>query len=441
MKKIVLINFLLIIGFSANAQQLIDRVIAKVGSENVLLSDVENRYAFLKKQSDEATKCEVLKEVIAQKLIVYQAKLDSVSVTDEEVNQSLDIRFNDIIAQMGGDEERYKEVYGKTVQESREEIREPLKQQMLAQRMQQNILSKVQITPKEVKDFFNDIPKDSIPYLGSEVELGELVMKPILTEEEKNVSKDLLRDILSKIKSGEESFEKMALTYSQDGSASRGGDLGFAKRGSYVPAFEAAVYNLDKGEVSDIVETEFGYHIIKLVERRGNIVRAKHILIKPEITQAAIDRTKTKLDSIKTLVEADSLSFGRAVKRFGYKKAQSFSNSGKLRNPATGNNFFKTDDLEADIYFEIVDLKANEISAPQEYSTPRGEKQFRLIQLQSMTTPHQANLEQDFDKITNFAKENKKIEYFNKWVEEKLKTSFIRVDDKFKCPDVEELIN
>lgn len=425
--------------------KMIDHVVAKVGSEFILLSEIEDQYAYTLQQNpglDESVKCQILENLIAQRLIVYQARLDSITVSDDEVNTQLDLRFEGVLRQMNGDEQFFEEYYGASVKEMKERYREDQRQQILAERMQQQLINSVTITPEEVKTFYNNIPVDSIPYLDSEVELGELVMKPILSEEEKMVAKNKLQEIADKIANEEISFEEAAQKYSMDpGSGSRGGDLGFAKRGTYVPEFEATVYSLDKGETSDIIETQFGYHIIKMIERRGNNIRAKHILIKPEVTQAAIDRTTQKLDSIKQLIELDSMTFELAVKRFGDDSAQSYTNNGRMKNPLTGNNFFETASMDADLYFEIIDLEVGKVTAPIEYQNRMNEKQFRIVQLQNLTKPHKANLKQDYDKISNFAKESKKAVYFNEWLEKKLYETYIKVDDAYQgCENINKFL-
>lgn len=411
---------------------LVDRVVAKVGSEFILLSEVEDQYAYSLTQDPtlgEDIKCSILDNIIAQKLIIYQAKLDSIEVSDEEVNAQLNLRFENILRQMNGDEAFFADYYGASVLEMKERYREDQKQQILAERMQMKLINSVTITPQEVKDFYNSIPQDSLPYLDSEVELGEIIVKPKVNEEQKRVAKEKLEGIVEKIESGEESFEAMALKYSMDpGSAARGGDLGFAKRGSYVPEFEATVFGLKNGETSEIIETGFGFHVIKLLERRGNSVRARHILIKPDLTEQDLADARNLLDSVRTLIELDSITFERAVKKYSDENSESFNNNGRIKNRATGNNFFRTEDLDPDVYFEIIDLEPGELTGVVEGKDFSGETQFRIIQLQSITKPHKANLEQDYDKISQFAKESKKAEYFNDWVMEKMSETFIEVN-------------
>ena len=414
-----------------NAQLLVDKVVARVGSENILLSEVEDEYGYLKTSkptTDPSVKCDIINNLIAQKLIVYQAKVDSVEVTDEEVETQLDFRFESILRQMNGDEDFFKEYYGATVSEMKDRFREDQKQKILAERMQSKLIDKISITPNEVKEFYNKIPVDSIPYLSSEVELAEIVVKPVVNAEERQKSLSLITEIRERIVKGED-FAALATKYSKDvESAKRGGDLGYAKRGVYVPEFESAVFTLQIDEMSEIVETEFGFHIIQLQERKGNTIKARHILIIPEITDADRELAKHKLDSLRVLLASDSIKFEDAVKKHSLKQLQSYSNNGRLKNPNTGNNYFDTKDLDPDTYFAIDKLKENELSKVIEMKDPKGEKMFRLLKLYSRSKPHKANLKQDYDKIAFFAKESKKSNYFNTWLDERMKKTYISVD-------------
>jgi len=424
---------------------LVDKVIAKIGSEFILLSDVEEQYAYSLTQDptlDVDIKCQILDGLIAQKLIIYQAKLDSVVVMDQEVEAQLNLRFDNVLRQMNGDEEFFRDYYGASVVEMKERYREDQKQQILAERMQMKLINSVTITPAEVQQFYDAIPKDSLPYLDSEVELGEIVIKPQVNDNQKEVAREKLSRIREKIMSGEKSFEEMALKYSMDpGSGARGGDLGFAKRGTYVPEFEAAVFSLDADEISEVIETEFGFHVIKMLERRGNSVRARHILIKPNITEGDHKIAKDLLDSVRTLIEADSISFQNAVKRYSDKKAESYNNNGRIKNRATGNNFFRTDQLDYEAYIEIIDLKVGQLTNVLAGKDLTGEPQYRILQLQSMTEPHQANLEQDYSKISQFAKEGKKSEYFSSWVEEKMKETYIELNPLYEyCDNLKQYV-
>ena len=437
----IVIGFLCISAVAHSQDKyVLDKVIATVGDEYILLSDVETEFAYTKTKQPGIPieyKCNILDGLIAQNLIIHHAKLDSIEVLNEEIEAMLDARFNSVLAQMNNDEAFFEEYYGATVTEMKDRYRDDQRQIMLAERMQQQLISNVSITPQEVKEFYNAIPADSLPYLDSEVELGELIIFPEVNEVEKKKAIDKMEMIQQKILSGEATFEEMAKEYSMDGSANQGGDLGFAKRGNYVPEFEAVAFNLEKGEISDIVETEFGYHLIRFEERRGDNLRVSHIIIKPEITDADLELVKVKLDSIKNMVNRDSMSFITAVRRFGNKKVPSYSNAGRVVNPATGTTFFEADQLDADDYFAVEDLEEGQVSEPILVENPRLGRYYKILQLQKITRPHQASLQMDYDKIAHFAKENKKGEYFSKWVKEKMEDTFIRINKDYDfCPDL-----
>ena len=443
------IQILVVLCFATTAMAqgpiLLDKVISKVGSEYILLSELEGQFAYVKESNpalEEDAKCEMMENLIAQKIIVYQARLDSIQVSDEELDGQLTYRFESILRQMNGDEAFFKDYYGATINEMKERYKDEQKQQILSERMQQKLISEVNITPGEVKEFFDQFPTDSLPYLNSEVEVSELVYLPVVNEEERLKALDRIKEIQKELNSESADFAEIAKKYSQDpGSAKRGGDLGFAKRGTFVPAFEAAAYDLKVGMMTDIVESKFGFHIIQLIERRGNTINTRHILIKPNITSADNDLAKAKLEEIKNEIEIDSITFERAVKKYGDKDTPSFSNSGRMKNPTTQNTFFETNQLEADIYLEIIDIEVGGISNVMEVLTPTGESSFRIVQLKSLTKPHRANLKEDYDKISKFAKESKKSQYFNNWVTEKLKTTYISVDERYgTCPNLEKWI-
>ncbi len=440
-KSIFILTFIFTSQFLFGQSIVLDKVIAKVGSEIVLLSEVEEQYAYAAQQTGTDSpefKCQILESVIGQKLIVHQAKLDSILVSSEEVESQLDQRIESVLRQMNGDEAFFEDYYKMTTEDMKDNLRDQQKQQMLAERMQATLMSDITVTPTEVIAFYESIPQDSLPYLNSEVEIGEIVYEPNVNEEEREIALKKAQDLRKQLMDGAD-FASLATEHSDDpGSGAQGGKLGFAKRGSYVPDFEAAAFSLGKDEISEVVETEFGFHIIQMLERRGNNISLRHILIKPTITQADLDQAKIELDSIRSNIIAGKISFGRAVSMFSSESAQSKNNSGRMLNPATGNTFFETKDLPTNIYFEIENLKLLEISEPLEFKTPRGETQYRLVQLQSQSKPHRASLEEDYSKIQNYAKENKKQEFFYNWINSKMKDTFIEVSAEYNgCPSLD----
>ncbi len=443
MKKLILSFALFVVAFcSVQAQRvLIDKVIAKVGGELVLLSEVEEQFSYASEQRgglDPEMRCQILEQIMVQKLLVNQAKLDSVEVGDEEVATQLDARFERILQMMGGDTKQFEDFYGQTIPEAREGMRAELKNQLLSDRMRSQVMGSIVVTPSEVKEFFARIPVDTLPYFNSEVEVREIVMKPEVNPEEEMRAKNQLEEIKQRIEAGED-FAELAITYSDDpGSGRNGGDLGMTKRGSFVPEFEAAAYSLENGGISEVIRSEFGYHLIQLIERRGNSIHARHILIKPEITYADMDRTKAKLDSVAAAINADSLPFEYAVKLYSNDKVQSFNNAGLLTNPKTGNTFFEIGDLETDIFFTIDTMEVGNVSEAIQFTDQRGEDMFRVVLLQSRTKPHKASLEQDYSKIQMAAINEKKGLYLSSWVKDKVGSTFVDVVSNYDtCPNLD----
>lgn len=438
-------TFFLVLGFAgANAQRaVIDKVVAQVGGELILLSDVEEQFAMIDAQEGGVppdTRCYIVDQVMAQKLLINQARLDSIQVTDEEVEAQLDARIERILGLMGNDVAQFEAYYGQTVGQVKEQFREDLKNQLLSERMRASVMADVSVTPSEVKEFFASIPRDSLPYFSSEVEVGEIVVYPEVNEAEKNKARQKLESLRARIVEEGEDFATLAGKYSDDfGSARIGGDLGWTKRGKFVPEFEAAAFNLEPGEISSIVETEFGFHIIQLLERRGNTISTRHILVRPEITDADLDLARNLLDSVRNLIQDDSITFSRAVKKFGNENVQSYNNDGRMVNPATGNTFFEIENLDPDIFFRLDTMDVGDISAPFKFKDQSGEAGFRIIYLQSRTQPHQANLKQDYSKIKQAAIEAKKSTFLSDWIEEKVYSTYIEIDPMYNdCPQLDK---
>lgn len=430
----------------AQQKLLIDKLGAQVGAELILMSDVENEYNYLastQKSTKPEMKCLILEQIIVSKILVTQAKLDSLEVEDDEVETQLDARMDQILRQMGGDESLFESYYGKTVAEMKNVYREDIRSKILADKMQGQLMSNIQITPSEVIDFFNSVPVDSLPYFNSEVEVGEIVYTPKLNEIEKKKAREKLESIRNEILAGTGDFAELAKKHSDDfGSGRQGGNLGWQKRGSFVPEFEAVAYSLKKDELSEIVETEFGYHLIQVMERRGNTINGRHILIKPRMTPQDLAKAKTELDSIRTLIADGKISFDAAVKKFSDKNSMSYHNNGRMTNQKNQSTFFETKDLSPEVYFALEDLEIGEISLPLEIKSQSGETQYQLIKLLTRTKPHRANLKEDYSRIQEFAKESKKSEYINNWLQDKIKSNYIFVDDYYltACPSLKSWI-
>jgi peptidyl-prolyl cis-trans isomerase SurA len=424
----------------------IDQVIARVGGEYILLSQLEEQFALASSQSNTPippeARCQMLDQLLVGKLLYNQSKLDSLEIGEGELEQQLNARIDRILGYMGGSIEQFEDYYGQTITATKEQFREDLREQLAVDRMRASVVSQVKVTPAEVMAFFNQIPRDSLPYFNSEVEVGEIVAMPEPNEETKKTTIARLEEIREMIVSEELSFEDAARKYSTDGSARGGGDLGWTKRGKFVPEFEAAAYNLDPGEMSGIVESEFGYHLIKLQERRGNSIRVSHILLQAPVLEEDVEKSKIYLDSIANLIRVDSFSFSYAVKRFGFDKVQSYNNDGRMSNAASGNTFFEIGDLDPDVYFTIDEMEINDVSEALPFKGPRGETMLRIIQLQSRTAPHQATLKLDYAKIQDATKQAKQQQFLSDWIEETIGKTFVKIDERYlPCPSVQNWLN
>ena len=427
---------------AATAQTVIDQVIARIGGEYILLSELEEQFALSASQSNQPlppeARCQIMDQLLVGKLLYNQSKLDSIEISDGEVEQQLNARIDRILSYMGGDINQFEDYYGQSITATKEQFREDLREQIAVERMRGSVVRQVKVTPAEVKKFFSEIPRDSLPYFNAEVEIAELAIRPVASEATKTATVAKLTGIAEDIKAGTITFEEAARKYSQDGSAQAGGDLGWTKRGKFVPEFEAAAYNLAPGELSGVVESEFGYHLIKLQERRGNTIRVSHILLRPEVKEEDIEKSRVFLDSITNLVRVDSFSFSYAVKRFGNDKVQSYNNDGRMTNPASGNTFFEIGDLDPDIYFAIDEMEEGDISNVLQFRAPTGDDMLHVIQLQSQTSPHRATLAQDYSKIQSATKQAKQQSFLSDWIEGKINATFISIDERYHgCPQVQ----
>ena len=451
MKYVLLTFSCLLATLSLRAQEatapanpaIIDQVIARVGGEYILLSELEEQFALAASQSSEPVppeaRCQLMDQLLVSKLLYNQSKLDSVVVSDGDVETQLNARIDRILSYMNGDLQQFEDYYGQTITAVKEQFREDLREQLAVERIRGTVVQDVKVTPREVKSFFAEIPNDSLPYFSSEVEVGEIVIQPVANDSTKAATVAQLEEVRQMLMDSTMTFEDAARKFSQDGSARGGGDLGWTKRGKFVPEFEAAAYNLEPGEISEITESEFGYHIIKQVGRRGNSIRVSHILMRPEITEADIAKVHEDLDSLRTLILADSISFSRAVKFRGFDKVQSYNNDGRMTNPASGNTFFEIGDLDPDVYFAIDELQIGEVTEPMDYRGPSGDPLVRILQLQSRTSPHRATLAQDYSRIQTATESSKQQEFLNEWIAEKVASTYVEIDERYHgCPNLRE---
>ncbi len=434
LKKSILILITAILSFNISySQEIIDQVIAVVGNEIILESEIENQYIQLMSQgyaSNSADiKCDILEEMMFQKLLYIQAGIDSVEVTKKEVETELNRRLDVFINQLG-DEKALEEFYGKSILEIKADFSDIIEEQLLTQKVQQSLTGEVKITPSEVKAFFEEIPEDSIPMVEPYFEISEIVISPEIGQEEKDAVKEKLNGIRERIINGE-SFATMAILYSEDpGSATKGGELGFVGRNDLVPEFATVGFNLTSTEdVSRIVETEFGYHIIQLIEKKGNMMNFRHILLTPKIGIEELSIAETKMGEISELIKTDSIDFDKAVDE--YSDADSRFNSGKVMNPYYGNAKLSKDFVDPYTAKTVNGLKQGEISEPFLSANEKGAKVMKIIRLDVKVEKHVANLKDDYQEIQQYALEKEKQERTEKWINEKLESTYVKIDDSY----------
>lgn len=436
-------------GSSLQAQaKTIDEIVAKVGDEVILLSEVEQQLAYLKEQQQgkalpENIECMILENQISQNLLLSQARRDSLEVTDEEVNAQIKSRMEDILRMMGGDPAQFKQYYGKTVEEQTVELFDVMKNKILTDKMQDKIISGTTVTPDEVHQFFQRIPKDSLPYFNAEVEVSQIIYKPKVNASERQKAKDLAEQIRKRLIEGGEKFEELAKKYSNDlGSAQNGGDLGWQKRGTFVPEFEASAYNLESMQISEPVETEFGFHVIQQLERRGNLIHCRHILIQPDITMDDLKIAQKVMDSIRTAILDGKVSFGDMVRKYSDKSDPSYHNSGRMLNPKTGNTFFETKDIDYQIFFAIDSMKVGGITSPIKLKSQAGLEYFTIIQLNSRSKAHQASMATDYSRITDACIADKKARIMAEWVADHVRGIYVWHSNRYTgCENLEPYLN
>ncbi len=437
-RRILLLTFLITFFIPSLYSQstrdtIVDGVVAVVGANMILKSDIEAQYLQYRIQGSikggaEKIKCQLFETMLFQKLLLNQSQLDSATVTDVQVESELDRRLRYFIGQIGSPE-KLEEYYQKSLVEIKNEMRDIIKEQMLIEMTQQKITKDVTVTPSEVRAFFRTMPKDSIPEIASELEIGMISKKPILGETEKNEVIQRLKGFKDRIAKGD-AFSTLAVLYSEDpGSSKSGGELGMFKRGEMRAEFEAAAFKLKPGEVSDIVETEDGYHLIQSIERRGEYVNVRHILLQPKVSPANMIRAKQFLDSVSTLIRNKTITFEVAVPK--YSDDPNKNNGGLMINQANGTSRFEASQLDPKVFFAIDKLKQGDISQAVLYKNDRGKEEYRLYYLKSRTNPHKANLEEDYSRIQVFALEKKKMEMMDQWIGEKIKKTYIRINGQY----------
>ena len=425
--------------------QVIDKVVAVVGKNIILQSDVENQYMQYRMQgtvegSSKDMHCAILEELMFQKLMLNQAEMDSLTVTDSEVDAELSRRISELLGYYGS-QEKLETIFNKSMSQIKDELRRLVKEKSLQDQVRANLLKGVVVTPAEVKAFFKELPEDSIPTIDTQYEIMQIVKRPPISIDEKLAVKDQLYQIRRRILNGESTFSTMAILYSEDpGSAKKGGELGFTGRGEFAPEFENVAFNLHEGEISEVVETQFGFHIIQLIERRGDYVNCRHILMTAKVPVEALEKAQHELDSAAQLIRNGDLTFEEACKRFS--DDDSKTNGGYLLNPMEGGYAISLSNIQMlenyngfqefkNLAFVINRLGEGVVSDPLPMVTSDNKDAFRLVMVKKVVPSHKANLTDDYSLIQGWALNKKNQEVISAWIRSKAKKAFIRIDEDF----------
>lgn len=414
----------------------VDEVVAVIGDKKVLYSDIEETFMQLRAQGEstnEYTRCEILEELMIQKLMINQAEIDSILVTESQVETELEQRMRYFINQIGS-EQKLEAYFNKSIIEIKDDFRDDIRDQMLINEMRNQITGDVSVTPSEVRSYYRGLPADSVPYVDAEVEYNQIIIYPESTNEAIFEVREKLLEIREKVLNGE-NFVTLAVINSEDPeSAARGGDIGWFPRAELPPEYAKAAFALKPGAISKIVESSIGYHLIQCIEKTDDRIHTRHILMKPKISVEVKRQVVSKLDSLVRLVRQDSITFEQAAILHSDDE-DSRVNGGQMVNPRRGGSRWRMDEFEPVEYEIINNLKVGEISDTYESTDDNGRTVFKVIWLKNLTEPHVANLQDDFNVFKERAMEIKESEIVDNWIEEKIRSTFIRISDRYNtCP-------
>ncbi len=421
---------------------IVDEVIWVVGDEAILKSDVESMR--LQAESEGVRfrgdpDCSIPEQIAVQKLFLHQAALDSVEVTESEISQGVEDQINYWIS-LAGSREKLEEYRKMSITQIRQQMHDEYKNSRLVQKMKMQLVEDITVTPSDVKDYFRNLPEDSIPYVPTVVEVEIITRKPKITQEEINRVKDELRDYTERVTNGTSSFATLARLYSDDpGTARQGGELGYTGRGMLDPAFANVAFNLtDPKKISKIVESEFGYHIIQLIDKRGDKINVRHILRKPNVSKEAIEDATHLLDSLAEEIRADKFSFEEAATYVSDDK-DTKNNRGVMVNSTESSRTskFEMKDLPTEVAKAVENLQVGEISPAFTMINNSGKTQVAIVKLKSRVEGHKATITEDFQVMKELVLEKERNEFLHDWVVQKIKSTHVRMKDRYKNCDFE----
>ncbi|MDQ2751586.1 MAG: peptidylprolyl isomerase [Bacteroidota bacterium] len=427
--------------FAQTKRVLADQIIATVGDKIVLKSEIDNSISDMQRQNIELppnAKCLLLEQALGLKALVLQAEIDSIPVSDEEIDADIDNKIRYFVNQYGS-KEVVEQIAGKSLFQLKEDFRQTFREQKLAQGERDKIVADVRITPKEVEKFYDSIPKDSLHFYESQLEIGEIVIYPKPSRDLETYAIDQLKEYKKDVEDGSRKFESLASQYTDDpGSKDNGGRYEINRNEKqWDPIFLAKAFSLKDGQISNVFKTKFGYHIIQMVSRNGDDAVIRHILKIPQISSIEINETKGKLDTIRSKLVAGTLDFGQAVSRYSEDDNSKFTGG---RIPARdGTTYLTIDELDKGLVLMLKDLKVGEYSQPTEFTDDKGKKAVRIVDLLTKTQPHRENLKDDYDKVAQKALEEKKNEVLEEWFAKKIPTFYVKLADDYKsCPEMKK---
>lgn len=429
------------LSLGVQAQGVIDEVIWVVGDEAILRSEVEEeriRAQYEGQQLKGDPYCVIPEQLAIQKLFLHQAEIDSVEANESSVSHQVDMRINYYINQIGS-KEKMEEYFRKTSTEIREEMMTTVRNQMIIQQMQSKLTENIKPTPADIRRFYNSLPADSIPMMPAQVEVQILSFEPAVPIEETERIKQRLREFTERVQNGRADFSMLARLYSEDTeSAKRGGELGFVGRGQLVTEFADVAFNLnDPKRVSRIVQTEYGYHIIQLIEKKGERINCRHILLRPRISATDKINAITRLDSIRQLIESDSLQFEQAVIQYSQDKNTVMS-AGLMINPNNGSSRFEYQDLAPEIAKQIYSMQEGEVSRPFVMMDQQKNREVcAIVRLKKKTDIHRANLTDDFQAIKSMLEQKMSSEFIHNWILKKQKETYVQISPEWRGCDFE----
>ncbi len=429
-----IIALMVMFAFNAAAQdKVIDQIVAIVGGNVILKSDIEKMYIDQQAQginSDGDQKCEILENFLIDKLLIAEAEMDTlINVTDSQVNQQMDGQLQMYIAHFGS-ERAVENFFKKPLADVRAEMRQVVRDQLMSSQMRNKIIEDVTVTPAEVRQFFRNLKEDEIPVIPSQYEYAQITLRPEISLEEENRVKSELRELKARIEAGS-SFAAMAVMYSEGPSANAGGEIGYLGRAQLDPEYAAAAFNLKGNRISNVVKSEFGYHIIQLIDRQGDKVNTRHILMTPKVSEEAQQQAQERLDSLANLIRKEKITFAEAAARFSSDK-NSRNNAGLVINPNSMTSKFTVEELEGNVSKVLSELNIGEISNPFVITDPESRQQiYTVVKLIDKTESHKANLQNDYKQLADLFLQKKREQKLEEWISTRQQQTYIRIDDTY----------